>query len=320
GRVSDLLVTASCPALPEAVDEGKCLGDWVMLPLLCRSEAGVLRNLASEEGETVIATGDMPWKVCVHDGLSCAAAGKHRAQGETEETAAAELPFDRAALEYRYPYEKETALPAKLTATQLKGRLLDAEISENVMLPPRLRSLSKPKFLAGEETLTGADRGTAIHLCLQYLDFAAQTEAEVKAQIADMLTRRLLTKEQADAVDAKAITAFLNSGLADRIRRSGRVAREYRFSLLRPVSDYVPDASDDALLLQGVVDCFFEEKDGLVVLDFKTDRITRAETAQRAEHYRAQLEAYALALEKIMGKPVREKVLYFFATNEFVKL
>ena len=320
GRVSDLLVTASCPALPEAVDEGKCLGDWVMLPLLCRSEAGALRDLASEEGETVIATGDMPWKVCVHDGLSCAAAGKHRAQGETEETAAAELPFDRAALEYRYPYEKETALPAKLTATQLKGRLLDAEISENVTLPPRLRSLSKPKFLAGEETLTGSDRGTAIHLCLQYLDFAAQTEAEVKAQIADMLTRRLLTREQADAVDAKAITAFLKSGLADRIRRSGRVAREYRFSLLRPVSDYVPDASDDALLLQGVVDCFFEEKDGLVVLDFKTDRITRAETAQRAEHYRAQLEAYALALEKIMGKPVREKVLYFFATNEFVKL
>lgn len=320
GRVSDLLATASCPALPEAVDEGKCLGDWVMLPLLCRSEAGELRRLASEEGETVTAACDMPWKVCVHDGLSCATAGKHLAQGETEQTAAAELPFDRAALEYRYPYEKETTLPAKLTATQLKGRLLDAEISENVMLPPRLRSLSKPKFLAGEETLTGADRGTAIHLCLQYLDFAAQTEAEVKAQIADMLTRRLLTKEQADAVDTKAIAAFLKSGLADRIRRSGRVAREYRFSILRPVSDYVPDASDDALLLQGVVDCFFEEKDGLVVLDFKTDRITRAETAQRAEHYRAQLEAYALALEKITGKPVREKVLYFFTTNEFVKL
>ena len=56
------------------------------------------------------------------------------------------------------------------------------------------------------------------------------------------------------------------------------------------------------------------------MLDFKTDRITRAETAQRAEHYRAQLEAYALALEQVMGKPAREKVLYFFFFFLFIKL
>ena len=116
------------------------------------------------------------------------------------------------------------------------------------------------------------------------------------------------------------IAAFLQSDLADRIRRSAHVEREYRFSILRPISDYAEDLSDDELLLQGVVDCFFEEQDGLIVLDFKTDRITRAETAQRAEHYRTQLEAYALALEKIMGKPVREKILYFFAADAAVKL
>ncbi|MDO4812988.1 MAG: helicase-exonuclease AddAB subunit AddA [Eubacteriales bacterium] len=318
-RVSDLYAAASCPVLPESVDEGKCLGDWVMLPLLCRNEASELRALAGQE-ENAAVVSDLPWIVHVHDGLSCVAQENCSTRGEAGQMTHAELPFDCEALEYRYPYEKETALPAKLTATQLKGRLLDAEISENVALPPRLRSLSKPKFLAGEKTLTGADRGTAIHLCLQYLDFAAQTEEEVRAQIMEMLTHRLITKEQADAVDTKAITAFLQSPIAARIRASGRVEREYRFSVLRPISDYVSGTSDDKLLLQGVVDCFFEEQDGLAVLDFKTDRITRAETAQRAEHYRPQLEAYALALEKITEKPVREKVLYFFATNEFVKL
>lgn len=318
-RVADLLAVASCPALPEAVDEGKCLGDWLLLPLVCRTEAEELRALAGQEGEIVTVSGGTPWTVRVHNALDCVGEARTASDDGTPE-AAAELSLDHAALAYRYPYEHETQLPAKLTATQLKGRLLDAEISENTTLPPRLRSLAKPKFLAGETAMSGADRGTAIHLCLQYLDFAAQSEQEVKAQVEKMLTRRLLTREQADAVDVKSIAAFLQSDLAARIRKSAHVEREYRFSLLRPASDYVECAGDDRLLLQGVVDCFFEEDGGITVLDFKTDRITPAQTAERAEHYRPQLEAYASALERIMEKPVREKVLYFFTTGESVKL
>jgi hypothetical protein len=70
------------------------------------------------------------------------------------------------------------------------------------------------------------------------------------------------------------------------------------------------------VLLQGVVDCFFEEDGELVVVDFKTDRIGRAQIAERAEHYRPQLEAYSMALMRVMGKKVREKVLYFFSVGE----
>ena len=318
-RVSDLMAVASCPTLPEAVDEGKCLGDWLLLPLLCRAESEELRALAGQEGEIVTVSGGTPWRVAVHNAPDYVGDRQAASDDGTPE-AAAELSLDHAALAYRYPYEHETQLPAKLTATQLKGRLLDAEISENTTLPPRLRSLAKPKFLAGETAMSGADRGTAIHLCLQYLDFAARSEEEVKTQVEELLMRRLLTREQADAVDTKAIAAFLQSDLAARIRKSAHVEREYRFSLLRPVSDYVECAGDDRLLLQGVVDCFFEEDSGITVLDFKTDRITRAQTHERAEHYRAQLEAYASALERIMEKPVREKVLYFFTTGESVKL
>ena len=318
-RVSDLLAVASCPALPEAVDGGKCLGDWLLLPLMCRTEAEELRSLAGQEGEICTVSSGTPWTVRVHNALECVGGGQTATDDDIPEVTA-ELPLDRTALAYRYPYERETLFPAKLTATQLKGRLLDAEISEHTALPPRLRSLVKPKFLTSETALSGADRGTAIHLCLQYLDFSAQSEQEVKAQVEEMFTRRLLAREQADAVDTKAIAAFLQSDFAARIRKSTHVEREYRFSLLRPMSDYVETAGDDRLLLQGVVDCFFEENGGLVVLDFKTDRITRMQTAERAAQYRPQLEAYASALERIIEKPVREKVLYFFTTGEFVKV
>lgn len=135
-----------------------------------------------------------------------------------------------------------------------------------------------------------------------------------------MRAQRKLTDEQAEAVDVHALMRFLQSPLAARIRASERVEREYRFSLLRPVREFADVDSDDEVLLQGVVDCFFEEDGALVVVDFKTDRVTRAEMSARAERYRPQLEAYSMALSRVTGKTVRERVLYFFSVGEALRL
>ena len=138
----------------------------------------------------------------------------------------------------------------------------------------------------------------------------------MRAQIEAMRAQRKLTEEQAKAADVHAIVRFLRSDLAARIRKSKQVEREYRFSLLRPVRDFSSLDADDSVLLQGVVDCFFEEDGELVVVDFKTDRIGRTQIEERAEYYRPQLEAYSMALMRVMGKKVREKVLYFFSVGE----
>ena len=73
-------------------------------------------------------------------------------------------------LAFAYPYERETLLPAKVTATQLKGRALDEEIAENAVHTPYLRPLTRPKFRRESHGLTPAEQGTATHLVLQYLD------------------------------------------------------------------------------------------------------------------------------------------------------
>ena len=322
GRVADLMALSDCPVLPEAVDSGKCMGDWIMLPLLQRSEAGALRAFAGQNSEGRFFAEETPWTVCVHDGLQFAAPAQ-QSDTATEERAPQreELPADFAALSYRYPYAEQTAFPAKLTATQLKGRAIDEEISENTTLPPRLRNLCKPKFLAGKTALTGAERGTALHLVMQDLDFFCEpNEQSVREQIEKLRAQRKLTDEQANAVDVRAIVRFLRSDLAARIRKSKQVEREYRFSLLRPVRDFSSLDADDSVLLQGVVDCFFEEDGELVVVDFKTDHVSRAQLDERAEHYRPQLEAYSMALTRVMGKKVKEKVLYFFSAGEEVRL
>ena len=322
GRVADLIALSDCPVLPEAVDSGKCMGDWIMLPLLQRSEAGALRAFAGQNSEGRFFAEETPWTVCVHDGLQFAAPAQQSDAAEEERAPQREdLPADFAALSYRYPYAEQTAFPAKLTATQLKGRAIDEEISENTTLPPRLRNLCKPKFLAGKTALTGAERGTALHLVMQDLDFFCEpNEQSVRAQIEAMRAQRKLTEEQAKAADAYAIVQFLRSDLAARIRKSKQVEREYRFSLLRPVRDFSSLDADDSVLLQGVVDCFFEEDGELVVVDFKTDHVSCAQLDERAEHYRQQLEAYSMALTRVMGKKVKEKVLYFFSAGEEVRL
>ena len=75
------------------------------------------------------------------------------------------------------------------------------------------------------------------------------------------------------------------------------------------------------MLLQGVVDCWFEEADGAVtVVDFKTDRVTRESVRARAEEYRPQLDAYTRALAAVTGRTVAHRALWFFTVGEAVEL
>lgn len=295
------------------------MADWILLPLLCRAEAEPLRAYAGASAPLAPPDG-APWVVSIeHVG----APAPHT--GETEEERASaqpELPLDIPALEWRYPYALETTLSAKLTATQLKGRVPDEEIAENAPLPPRLRSLARPRFLDGTHALTPAERGTAMHAALQFLDFATPPEAEaVRGAVEALAARRLLTAEQAEAVDADVLARFLASPLCARIRASAHVEREYRFSLLRSAGRILAGANaEDEILLQGVVDCFFEEDGALVIVDFKSDRVTPETIGERTEHYRAQLETYSLALAQVLEMPVKEKLLYFLRAGEAVRV
>ena len=318
-HLSELCAVASCPVRPETVEEQKCMADWILLPLLCRPEASPLRDLAGVDAADVVSDGAL-WRVEVHNGYDFAPA--ERTQEALAADGVPELPLDTAALEWRYPYALETTLNAKLTATQLKGRALDEEIAENAPLPPRLRSLARPKFLEGTAALTPTERGTAMHAALQFLDFSTPADVNaVRAAVAAMEERHLLTHEQVQAVDVAELVRFLRGPLCARIRAGENVQREYRFSLLQSAKTFVSGAAEeDEILLQGVVDCFFEENGALIVVDFKTDRTAPEAVAARAEEYRPQLEAYSLALAQVIGKPVREKILYFLRSGEAVSL
>ena len=318
-RVADLAAIAGVPTPPEAVASGKCLGDWLLLPLLCTAPGAKLCQWAGAPAPA-LTTEDGGWQVYLWENPT-ADASAPVGDGVVLPDSASAPPFDSAPLEWAYGHTRAAVTPGKVTATQLKGRAIDEEIAQGAPTRRRAVLFEKPKFLRESTALTAAERGTAVHAVMQYISFRTPPTAEAVAHEVEALAqRRLLTSQQAAAVDCAMVARFLASPLAERIRRAGHVWREYRFTLLTDAALYDPQVAGEELMLQGVVDCAFETPEGLVVVDFKTDRVTAEQQAQRAEGYRPQLEAYALALGQVLEKEVSEKLLYFFHTNSTVKL
>ena len=318
-HLRELAALTELPVPPEAVSGANCPGDWLLLTLLNTFQASELHGFAGVRPSELT---EAPAGVTVH---------LHRIGGEETEGAASpaeedarESPDttpDTASLGFVYGHRAATVTPSKVTATQLKGRAIDEEIAEGTLPRRRESAPERPRFLQEKRGLTGAERGTAMHLVMQFLPLDTAAEPWAVAEVIDGLRRRrLLTPEQAAALDVPALVRFLASPLAERIRNAPRLWREYRFALLTDAGIYDGDAAGEEMLLQGVADCVFETESGLAVVDFKTDRVQTAEVQRRAEVYRAQLDAYAGALSRILERPVTERILYFFACGEEISL
>ena len=175
-------------------------------------------------------------------------------------------------------------------------------------------------FAPEEKALTPMQKGTALHLFMQYCRYeCCATEAGVKEEICRLQEFNYISAAQAAAIEPGKILFFFQSELGALVTGAQEIRREFKFSLLVDSADYFPNTQEE-ILLQGVVDCFVITKDGIVILDYKTDLVRRGAEQERAEVYRPQLTAYAKALERIFGLPVCRKILYFFATGQYFEL
>lgn len=221
-------------------------------------------------------------------------------------------------LSFRYAYNEAVALPSKVTATELKNFDSPDEEAENIA-PKKQPSFRKPDLRRSEKAMTGAEKGTATHMVLQFIDYAKAKDAEsIESEIARLEAEKFITSRQAEAVSVNAIEKLFNSPLGERINNADSVKREFKFSLLCPAEDFFAAAVGEKVLLQGVIDCCIEENGELTIIDYKTDRVKGVAIKERAEVYAGQVRAYAIAAKRITGKPVKECVLYFLDAGEEV--
>lgn len=223
-------------------------------------------------------------------------------------------------LNWRYPYLHATRLPSKMTVSELKQSAAADKAGMTVPMPALNQ---RPLFMSRKDQLSPAERGTAMHLVMQQLNLQqVEDRASLQRQLDRMVDRQLLTPSEAASVALDKIGGFFRSELGQRILRSLRVRREAGFNRLITAGQLMAsaEAGDEALLLQGVIDLFFEEKDGLVVVDYKTDYVTEENRQELIGQYGMQVAAYCQALEAIEKKPVKAGYIYFFHSQEGVRV
>lgn len=226
-------------------------------------------------------------------------------------------------LGWEYPYQEISKVPAKVSVSELKRRF-DTELLEGSQAFPEYLPvmMKKPMFMEEKKGPTSAEMGTAVHFVLQHLDFSRQ---DIDVQINEMVTKQLLTEQQSKYVSVPKIQRFLESPLGKRLLASGSVSKEVPFNMEIPCHELYSNiqsevSQGETLLLQGVIDCYFEEADGLVLLDYKTDYVSDGKVEMIRERYKLQLAYYARALEKLTGKKVKEKVIYLFSNGEVLEM
>jgi len=306
------LADGPLPVPPQRAADAKSMLEWVLLASLRRPDCAPLRFgadaiPAETEGEA--------WQVRLVKAAdvtkTAAAAAELPAEEET-------VPLELAErFAYVYPYSGMEGVPSKVTATALNGSVKAAETAEDAepALRKRVFEPVRPGFMEEVRRMTPAERGIATHTVMQYAELeACVTERGAAEEIERLRAMGTITDEQAKTVRPEVIAGFMNSDLGQRIRRADRVWRELKFSLLAD-SEQLGYPAGEKILLQGVVDCCIEEQGGLTVIDYKTDYVTRDMLAEKTAYYAGQLGAYAMALERMMGMPVREKHLYFLTAG-----
>ena len=160
----------------------------------------------------------------------------------------------------------------------------------------------------------GAVRGTAYHRALELLSFKdAASFGDLKAQLDAIKAQGLMAEEALRLVQPGVLWRFFQTPLAERMRRAdeeGRLYKEQQFVVGIPAREMDEADSDELVLIQGIIDAWFEDEDGAVLVDYKTDRIGEGEEAVLLDRYRLQLIYYRRALEQITGKTVRQAFLY----------
>lgn len=298
---------------PRALLQRDSVGEWLLLPVLARSDAEALWDEGAPE-QRIVPHDHWQIRRCTLD-RELVQGGEVRSLPAAEER---KTSVDLSWLNWQYPNRMLADLPSKVTATQMKGRLLDAEAAEETgQLALPAGSFERPRFEQRERGLTPAQRGSAMHSVMQLIDLQRAAEAKsVTQEVRRLVEGGWLTEQQGAVVEPAQIAAFWSADVGQRARNAAWLRREFKFSVLMPANRYQPDAPEtETMLLQGVVDCCFETQEGLTVIDFKTDRVTTEGMAERAETYRNQIALYSQALEELTGKPVVEKMLWFFAAG-----
>ena len=224
---------------------------------------------------------------------------------------------------YTYPLDKNGEIPVKISVSDIKRLKM---VSDDEQTGEKLEEESLPvpyipEFMSETQKKGGAFKGTAYHKFWRYIDYSRlsgcshdELHKNLIAMLEEIKDKKLLSESEADEININDFVSFVLSPIGERMARAdaaGKLYRERPFTALMPAESLNPmwNGMDD-VIVQGVIDAYFDEGDGYVLVDYKTDHVGDKMGDELIEKYRTQLIVYADALEKDLSKPIKEKVIY----------
>ncbi|MDD2189953.1 MAG: helicase-exonuclease AddAB subunit AddA [Eubacteriales bacterium] len=224
-------------------------------------------------------------------------------------------------LGHEYAHKEALQLKSKFTVSELSKLINDQNRSLKMTEAPQkeITVLEAPKFTKDRDNFTGAEKGIILHKVMEQMDFQnmeAKKEV-VGAFVKDLINREILASEEAKAVSYEKIIGFLNSEIGKRAGKARNIYKEVSFNMMKEISG-------EKIIIQGTIDCYFEEDGKYVLLDYKSDYIPDKENEEEVKKiidgYRPQLGLYKEALEMIRNIKVEEAYLYLFYIGKAVRI
>ncbi|MEG2124850.1 MAG: helicase-exonuclease AddAB subunit AddA [Hydrogenoanaerobacterium sp.] len=297
-----------CEKLPSyLVRRCKSFADWLLMCALRHPDAANLRGIAMLEDESVLST-----KTRIIIEVSQPIASFDIVLNEKPKinspVSLALLDAIEARIGFKYAHLAACSVPSKLGVSAIThGQSAKGSCFTRT-----------PSFIT-EESLTGAQRGSALH---QFMQFASYENASKNAaeELLRMAKLGFITEVQRACINTSAVSAFFKSSLYGRISASNNVRRELRFlaQLSAEELGFEGDLKGEEVTVQGVADCVFTEGDACVIVDYKTDAVKSTE--ELALRYTPQLVLYKKIIEESLHLQVKECILYSFALNKEVLL
>ena len=224
-------------------------------------------------------------------------------------------------LEYKYPFEETTNLPTKMSVSEIKkGKSGEETIN-----------LTKPKFLQEEKDkkLTGAEKGTLMHLCMQYLDINKEYDyAGLESFVKDLVAKNIITEKEKQAIYLQTLYTYIKSEIWQELKQAKLIEREKPFYIMIPAKEIyelekeksaINQDNNDKILVQGIIDLYYINKENeLILLDYKTDFAN--DENELVDKYKVQLEIYKRALEKALGRKVDKVYIYSLYLQKIIEI
>ena len=236
-----------------------------------------------------------------------------------------------------YVYKNVLNKPSSITVSEIKKMIQEEDEEKHQKYYKENFVLITPSFIhQGEEKVgfNSAEKGTIFHLAMQLLDFSKfdtedilKIREEIKLQINSFVEKNIMSLDEAETININWIVKFIQSDIFKEIyiaNKSEKLFKEKAIDYNIKLKNLFRDeniSEDEKIMVVGIIDLFFENENGeIILLDYKTDYVTKENLEEVKERYKVQLDLYKSAIEDISGKKVAKKGLYLFGINEFVEI